>query len=334
MKKGRILSKDDESFNDVTAWVEIERDESGYNPMEECDQLFELWSNVPREIGSSKGAECPYEEIIDEDGCGTGKYRIRDGIIAVPVSAYTHSGIHLSVGSIRCMFGDTPDALFLYTYRELWEKLMGKDSWMKVRAKPDDEHDCTLRPATKEEFEDYVEYQAGILVHELNLAEEGSVFGYMTFSRRHYRKIYDDGTEEDCWETCDEKDSCWGFLTDNVSDIDFPRELPVYVDPNGDCRWFVDQEYDIPEFLVTKVDSDGRRVFLVDYTVNSRGECLTAEWAYDVDRARTFISWWQVQEFAQKVIPKCEYRPYENCVEKDKLGTLKEAKDDGEDTWE
>ena len=330
MRHGTVLSTSDESFETAKEWVELHRDTFGTNPMEDYDQLFEIWSNIPREIGSSKGAECPYEEILDDEGYGNGKYQIREGIIAVPVSAYIHSGIHLSVGSIRCMFGDTPvrpggrgwdttpDALFLYTYKRLWEKMMGEGSWMKVRVNPGDENDCSLRPATKEEFEEYVEKQAGYLVKELNLAEEGSVFGYTTHKRVHYKRVDDDGTETDCWETQDGQESCWGFLTDKVGDIDFPRDLPVYADPDGDCQWFVGDEYDIPEFVVTQV-VDGKREYLKDYTANAKGECLASEWTHDLEEAHTYISWWQAQSVAQKVIRKEDYYAKRNCVEKDKL---------------
>lgn len=335
MRKLKVMSTDDESFQNCREWVELHRDIQGYNPFEDQEQVFELWSNIPREVGSTRGAENPLEEVLDDEGYGTGRYQLREGYIVVPVSVMIHSGMYFSLGTVMCMSGDTPvrpggrgwdttpNACFLYTYRELWERMMGKDTWMKVRANPESDRDCTMRPGTREEFEKEVERKAGHLVDDLNLAEEGSVYGYTTHKRVHYTRIDDDGTRTDCWEEQDGDDSCWGFLTDKVEDIDFPRELPVYADPNGDCRWFIGDEYEVPEFLVTKFDKEaGKRAFLKRYEVGSDGKCWRAEWVYDKNAAQKFISWWQVQNVAQLVIPKDEYDAHRNCVDIDKVYEL------------
>ena len=331
MKKLKVMGKSDESFQNAREWVELHRDDHGYDVFNDCEQPFELWSNIPREIGSTKYAEDPLEELVDEDGRGTGIYQPKEGYVVVPVSVMIHSGIYFSVGTVRCMFGDTPgprgrgwdttpNACFLYTYRELWERMMGKDSWMKVRVNPESDTDWTRRPGTVEEFKNEVERQAGYLVDELNLAEQGSVYGYTTHKRVHYTRIDDDGTKTDCWEEEDGDDSCWGFLTDKVTDIDFPRDLPVYVDDSGDCQCFIGDEYEVPEFLVTEIEKDtGKRAFLESYEVGPDGKCQHSEWTYDRNDALKHISWWQVQRVAQIVIPKDEYDAYRNCVEIDKL---------------
>lgn len=330
MRKAKVMGRDDESFKDAKEWVELHRDNCGFGVFNDCDQLFEMWSNIPREIGSTKGAEDPTEEILDEEGYGTGRYRPKEGYIVVPVSAMIHSGIYFSLGTVMCMFGDTParpggrgwdttpNACFLYTYKELWERLMGKDTWMTVRVNPEDDEDWSRQPATEDEFAKEVERQAGILVDELNLAESGSVYGYTTHKRVHYVRVDDDGTRTDCWDVEDGDDSCWGFLTDEVDGIDFPRGLPVYVDPNGDCRYFIGDEYDVPEFVVTRVDkSTGCRVFLKGFEDGSDG---SSEWSSDLGDALCYTSWWEAQAVAQKVIPQEEYDAKANCVEKDKLG--------------
>ena len=332
MKKLKVMSKDDESFNDVMEWAEIHHDDNGYDPFSDCEQVFELWSNIPREIGSTKGAEDPLEEIEDEDGYGTGRYQPKEGYIVVPVSVMIHSGIYFSLGTVRCMFGDTPvcpggrgwdttpNACFLYTYKELWERMMGKDTWMKVRVHPESDDDWSRRPATQEEFEEEVERVAGYLVDELNLAEQGSVYGYTTHKRVHYTRIDDDGTKTDCWEVEDGDDSCWGFLTDKVADIDFPRDLPVYV--GSDCQWFEGDEYEVREYLVTMRDENGVRAFLKDYKADKDGKCLSAEWRYDKSEARKYISRWQAMAVATAVTPDGEHGEKASCVEIDDVEKL------------
>ena len=341
MRKAEVLGMNDASIQDADEWVELHHDDNGFDVFNDCEQVFEMWSNIPREIGSTRGAEDPLEEILDDDGYGTGRYLPKEGYVVVPVSVMIHSGMYFSLGTVMCMNGDTPvrpggrgwdttpDACLLYTYRELWERMMGEGSWMTVRANPGSDEDRSRRPATEGEFEKEVERIAGYLVDELNLAEEGSVYGYTTHKRVHYRRVYDDGTEQDCWDVEDGDDSCWGFLTDKLDDIDFPRELPVYVDPHGDCRRFIGEEYSIPEFVVTKVYRDtGRRAFLKGYADWSDGSAWSSEWSsewsFDLGDALFFPSWWKVQQVAQKVIPEGEYDVKANCVEKDKLAADKE----------
>jgi len=338
MKRMKVLSKDDESFKDVMEWVEIHHDDNGYDPFSDCEQAFEMWSNIPREIGSTKGAEDPLEEIEDEDGYGTGRYRPKEGYIVCPVSVMIHSGMYFALGTVMCMNGDTPvrpggrgwdttpNACFLYTYKELWERMMGKDTWMKVRVHPESDDDWSRRPATREEFEEEVERMAGYLVDELNLACEGSVYGYTTHKRVHYLRVDDDGTRTDCWEIEDGDDSCWGFLTDKVGEIGFPRDLPVYVSPNGDCKWFIGDEYVVPEYLVTEIENGtGKRAFLKSYAAGPDGKCQSSNWVYDKADARKYISKWQARAVAEAVIPKDEYDARLNCVEMDDVEKLDKA---------
>ena len=80
------------------------------NPLKDYDQTFYLHSLINDISGNEydKNYPNPLVEIEDEDGSPTGEYKCRDGVISFWVSAYIHSGIALSLGTVRCAFGDTP----------------------------------------------------------------------------------------------------------------------------------------------------------------------------------------------------------------------------------
>lgn len=333
MRKGKVLSMSDPLYNKVEEWVELHPDSDPLNPLEDWDQIFEVWSQVPRELDGTKNAEDPTEEIEDEDGYGTGRYKPKDGYLIYPVSAYIHSGIYLSLGSIRCMFGDSPgpggrgwdtipNALLMYTYKEKYESMCGEGTWMMIRKWSEDREHKLIenRPAKDwDEWYDYVESEASALVDTLNLSLEGSCYGYTTHKRVHYTKTYDDGTTVDCWEVEDGDDSCWGYLTDKVEDIDFPKDLPVFADKG--CHWLQGKEYEIPEWvIVDQPEGENRPAYLQSYKCKApSGELERTDWVYDFRSAQVFRSWWQAQSVAQTVIGKDRYDHKRNLLDLDEL---------------
>lgn len=335
MRKGKVLSMSDESYGKDKEWVELHSDPDGVDVFEDYDDIWEVYSRIPREMSGTKGAEDPFEEIEDEDGYGTGKYRIREELIAFPVSAYIHSGIALSLGQITefpCDPGGwdtTPSALILYTEKEKYERVCGKGSWFKVKTY-DEHHNLVEEHMAKDrkEFRDFLEDQAEAYVKMLNLALEGSVYGYTTHKSVKVRKTYEDGRVVDMYETEDGDDSCWGFLTDNVEDIDFPKDLPVYADNSRgecNCKWLEGKEYTIPEFVIVdperkgctdEFDSPAR--YLKDYRYDKDGKVVEQFWTHNPEEAYVLVSWWTAQSVAQDVIPKSEYKAERNIQELDK----------------
>lgn len=252
MRKGKIRDVHDRDMDKPgQKHVIIERDNTGIDPLHDWDQVFYLHSNVPRHF---RGNECdksypgdPMVEIEDVDGFGTGRYKPRDGVILFPVSAYIHSGIALSLGTIREFSCDpggwdtTPNAAWLWTDRERWESLCG--DWMEVY----DESEKKRRPA--KDWDEFVGFARSIAKSELEILQkcwDGEVFGYRTeTSYVPYKRLYEDGSTEDEVDWEDGDDSCWGYVVDKVDDIDFPRGDGWEVfDATGR---FVGDEYDIPE---------------------------------------------------------------------------------------
>lgn len=253
MIKKKVLALDRRDESKASTHVIIERDTTPPNPLKDWDQVFLLHSNIPREFcgnESERDYDDPLEEIVDEDGYGTGEYRFREGVVHFPVSAYIHSGIALRMGSIRefpCDPGGwdtTRNAAYLWTDKERFERMCCKDGWMTVY----DEETKTWRPA-KDEAE-FRKYLWEIAKGELELFQkylDGECFGYREETRIPFKRVYPDGREvDDCdW---DDGDSCWGFYVDSIDDIDFSKDEDTDVfDATGH---FVGDEWTIPELVV------------------------------------------------------------------------------------
>ena len=322
MRKGKVLSISDESYDQVPKRVTLHLDTDPPCPYQDWDQLFEIWSNIPREMGSSKDAINPVVEIEDEDGCGTGKYKYRDGLIVFPVTALIHSGIYLRMGSTS--FAEDPGgwdtsrgAIMMYTDRERVEK-MGC-GWMRIY----DEEIKQCRDAKDfKEFEEYLYEVAKGELHAINLALQGSCYGYVVEKRRGWRKQYEDGEQVEGADYEDD-DSVWGYLTDKVDEIDFPKDLPVFAD--RDCSCFVGDEFEIPECVIVDperkgcTDSFDRPArYLKDYRCDKDGKVVEQFWTNNPDEAYVMASWWTAQAVGQRVIPKDRYDAYKNIQELDK----------------
>ena len=160
MKRKKVLSIDERGASKASTHVIIDWDRCQPNPLREYDQVFLLHSNVTREFcgnESDRDYDDPLEEIVDEEGYGTGEYRFREGVVHFPVSAYIHSGIALRMGSIRefpCDPGGwdtTPNAAYMWTDKERFEKMCGP--WMEIY----DEETKSRRQAKDEtEFRKYL----------------------------------------------------------------------------------------------------------------------------------------------------------------------------------
>ena len=287
MKKRKVFSVDERGSSKASTHVIIERDTTPPNPLKDYDQVFLLHSNVTREFcgnESDRGYDDPLEEIVDEDGYGTGEYRFREGVVHFPVSAYIHSGVALRMGSIRefpCDPGGwdtTRNAAYMWTDKERFERMCCKDGWMTVY----DEETKTRRPA-KDEAE-FRKYLWKIAKSELELFQkylDGECFWYREETRVPFKRVYPDGREvEDCdWE---DGDSCGGYYVDSIDDIDFSKDEDVDVfDATGR---FVGDEWTIPE-LVVKSPVSG--LYLMTEACKERD----AVWTADLSKAKVFHHW-------------------------------------------
>lgn len=321
MKKGKIRPASERNLRDPNGkHVIIERDENGVDPLHDWDQVFLLHSNIPREFCGNehdKNYESPLVEIEDEDGYGTGEFKFREGLLVFPVSAYIHSGIALRMGSIREFACDpggwdtTPNAAYLWCDRERWEGM--NRPWMHVM----DEETKQDRPAKDwDEFRAFAYKVAESELKTIQQCWDGQVYGYRTEVAVPYRKVYRDGTESEEVDWEGGEDSCWGYVGDDVNDIDFPKDDGWEVfDSTGA---FAGGEYGIPEFVVTRVNPEGTRFYLSEFTKDADGKVESA-WVARKSGAMKFSSWWLVQSVAQDVIDKEDYCASRNCVEIDSV---------------
>ena len=255
MVKKKVMAVEDRRKSKASTHIVIDWDRDGPNPLRDYDRVFLLHSNIPREFRGNeddRNYDDPFVEIMDEDGHGTGEFRFRDGVVAFWVSACIHSGIALSLGTVRCAFGDTtiiggggigldttPNAGLMWTDKERFEKINGP--WMEIY----DEETKTRRTAKDEQ--EFLKYLEGVAKEELKLFQkylDGECFGWRVETRIPFKRVYPDGREvEDCeWE---DGDSCWGYYVDSVDDFDFPKGRDVDVfDATGH---FVGDEWTVTE---------------------------------------------------------------------------------------
>ena len=75
MIRKKVLAIDDRAESNASTHVIIEWDRSGPNPLVDYDQVFLLHSNSGF-CGNENdpGYENPLEEVVDEDGYGTGEF--------------------------------------------------------------------------------------------------------------------------------------------------------------------------------------------------------------------------------------------------------------------
>lgn len=332
MKKGKVHSVGDELFEECSKRVVIHRDRFPPNPLKEYDQTFYLHSRIDAITGNEddKNYPDPLVEIEDEDGYGTGEYKCRDGVVAFWVSAYIHSGIALSLGTVRCAFGDTlipggggrgfdttPNAAFMWTDKERFEKMNGP--WMEVY----DKETKTRRPA--KDVQEFLKYLEEIAEGELDLFQkflDGECYWYETEVKRKFRKVYENGDAVDDHEWEPWGDTCGGFYVDNVGDIDFPKEEGWEVFADRNCSNFVGDKFDIPEYVVVNYEhlpAGDARFFLKGMERDRSWKVTSCIMTPDIEDAKTFGSWFEVQSVAQDVIKKGDYDVNVNIREIDDI---------------
>ena len=159
-------------------------------------------------------------------------------------------------------------------------------------------------------------YLRSVAENELELFQkymDGECYWYETEERVDYTKTYADGRVVQCHEYKDGEDSCGGFYIDKVDDIGFPRGDDWVVAADSDCRFFVGDEYDIPEWVVKKVTHEKFPVYL-----QSVGEKYDDDvWTEDIEKAMTMWSHGGAQCMAQKALQPEEYDYKKSIVEKD-----------------
>lgn len=320
MRKGKIRDVNERDLTEVGAkHVIIEQDmDPSINPVTDNDNLFYLHSNITQEFCANESQKdypgLPITEIL-------GEYKPEEDAFIFPVAAYIHGGIALSLGN-GSHFPDqrwdvTRKAAWMWTDKKRFCELCGEQNWMHVYDKESRE----WRPAKdRDEFVEYLRMEARSLLNEWQKWSDGEVYGYRTeVSSVPYKRLYPDGRTENevAWD--DDMDSCWGFITDKANDIDFPRGDGWEVfDATGQ---FVGDEYDIPEFVVTRASPDGIKYYLSQYTESKDG-AHDVMWTTALDDALTISSWWKVQSVAQDVIVKDKYDAHKNCVEKDSIAAI------------
>ena len=288
--KKKVMAVSDRDSSKASTHVIIDRDWDRPNPLKDYDQVFLLHSNVTRKFcgnESDRDYVSPREEIVDEDGYGTGEYRFREGVVHFPVSAYIHSGIALRMGSIRefpCDPGGwdtTRNAAYLWTDKERFEAMCGP--WMELY----DEETKTRRKAKDEaEFRQYLwELAKG----ELELFQkylDGECFGWREEIRKPFKKVWPDGTEEDCcdWE---DGDSCGGYYVDSIDDIEFSKDEDV--DVFDDTGHFVDDEWTIPELVI--VHPETKLYLASEFEKSAGGQPSVAVWTPDPSLAKVYRHW-------------------------------------------
>ena len=326
MKIKKILPTSDDRFCTVKTRVIVERDPDPQDPLHDWEQIFLLHSNSDRLCGNEDddGYESPLEEVLDEDGYGTGEFKFREGVVWFPVSAYIHSGIALSLGN-GAHFPDrrwdvTTNIAYLWTDRDRFEKVCCKDGWMTL---PDGDSGGRRPAKDFDEFREYLRGMAEGELNELQKAKDGEVYGFRTEVRETHEKDPDD-REAPTFEYTDGDDSCWGFFQDDSGFfyLDAPKSYGDDVEWFSEDEFIVGKEYQIPEFVVTRVSPDGTRYFLAQYT-KDRDRAYDVAWTAKLDDAIVLPSWWQVQSVAQAVIDKDKYDARKNCVEKDTLAGVK-----------
>ena len=264
MLKKKVMALDDRAKSKASTHVIIERDTMPLNPLKDWDQVFLLHSNIPREFcgnENDRNYDDPLEEIMDDDGYGTGKFQFRDGVVAFPVSAYIHSGIALRMGSIRefpCDPGGwdtTRNAAYMWTDKERFEKMCGP--WMEIY----DEETKSRRQA-KDETE-FRKYLWEIAKGELKLFQkylDGECFGYREEVRIPFKKVY----------------------PDSIDDIDFSRDEDTDVfDATGR---FVGDDWTIPELVIRSPNTGA-------YLKTEACKEWDAEWTDNLSEAKVFHHW-------------------------------------------
>ena len=233
----------EETPEDCTRRAVLLRD--GFNKdwiRDQYDHTFLLWSNSEdhhgdrvfnRRTKKMDEVESPFEPVLDEDGYETGESKPRDGLLIIPVDVYEHSGMVWFLrgeapAGCACRWDSTcynrEAPFYLYCDKQRWDSLCGSCEWKFKDGKPSEELAKAAREIAREE------------VRLMNLCEEGAYFGYKVEEKITEESDVRVRNEHDGSEKAehrksvfwDEKDACWGCLTDKpAEEVDFPIGIPV-----------------------------------------------------------------------------------------------------------
>lgn len=169
----KILTEEESDATSALRRVIIHHDSSAVNPREENENLFKIFSDC-KYLSSDKGAMNP---VVDY-GKAPDEAKFVKGIYALPVYAYVHSGMAISLKPFSCPW-DSGVSGWIYVNKAHFCKEMGMKKFSSKRA---------YKIAEGE-------------VSELNQYINGEVYGYSVETR---------ASVEDEWE--ETGDSCWGFF--------------------------------------------------------------------------------------------------------------------------
>lgn len=168
----KILTREEMEKSTALARAELCLDECPENPRKWDGKAFMLWTGNSRYLSSDKNAEDPRVE----DGTSPETAKYKDGLYAIPLYAYVHSGMILSLTPFNDPW-DSGCIGFMYVDKKQFCKDFGLEEFCAVKA----------YEVAKGEVE------------VLNAYVEGDVFGYVVERR--------ESVDSD-WK---EEESCWGY---------------------------------------------------------------------------------------------------------------------------
>jgi len=176
----RILSLDEGDATKALRRIVIKRENDPENPRTEWENTFKIYSNC-RYLASDKGAENP---VVDY-GNSPDKAKFKDGLFALSIYAYVHSGMALSLSPFNDPW-DSGCAGFMYVDKEEFCKAYGLKRFSPRRARRVAEGEI----ATLQQYID------------------GEVFGFVEQTRESVEDEWVDG------------ESVWGFYgEDYIGDM-------------------------------------------------------------------------------------------------------------------
>ena len=291
--------------------VLVWRDPWGSSREDQGDHVFVRWGRHPRYDFSDAGAECPLLMEYGEDGEPNGHWRPKDGLFVFSVNLLDHSGLHFALdgdpagGADPGGFDTTWGAAFLYVDRARFVSFQGEDRWMQVPvdkdwhqwrpARSEDEFkELTLRPMAQQE------------VDEMNLCEDGCVYGYTEQQSVGWVKTYDDGHTVRGVDWVDEEGPTGGRLATHAEDIDFPCGPDVTVYYAQDVFLTADKErglaayeYTLPELVIRQ---DGQSAAAPHLYYGGLSGSGTPVWVADIRAARVFPVWGKAHEIITRTL--------------------------------
>lgn len=179
--------------------VVVKRDEEGVDTRRDWDNLFTIWTGNSRHLSDDKGAEDP--RVYAGRCVQEAKYK--KGVYALPLYAYVHSGMTVSLKPFSCPW-DSGVIGFIYADKKRIIEELGLKRFNTKKA--------------------YAAAEAEL--KNLDDSIQGYCYGFVREKR---------ATVDDEWEHVN---SCWGYLGENVIpemlvDAGAEEEGVIVVDESG-----------------------------------------------------------------------------------------------------